>query len=200
MLMKTRIAVVVIFLVSSIQTAIPVRDQQSADTIRNHVAEQRSLHCQKSGIPNLVQAGEFSRDMFGVAVEAAMFALPAKFLPKGNNIVSRFLPKKIAETFENAIYRRIVLKSDVDVVRVFGGVAEKRGGFLTKQRFFTNRAEAIINLRLPPENLATGIAKIRIAKGTEVFVGKVAGGNAYQYFVRGENLGYLKILEELPLK
>ncbi len=108
------------------------------------------------------------------------------------------LPPNIAATFERGVYRAVTLQSDVTVARVFGGDAPGVGSFLTRASAAPTQAEAIANLRLPPGNLATNIAEITIPKGTQVFVGRVAGGNAPQYFVPDPTVLRLGPVRPLP--
>jgi hypothetical protein len=121
-------------------------------------------------------------------------------LSLAQQVVARGLTKEVAESFANGVFRSVILQSDVTVAREFGGTSRALGSFLSRASAAPTRAAAIENLRLPASNLATNIAEITIPKGTPVFVGKVAHGNAPQYFVPEEFvrtliLGPVKALE-----
>ena len=108
--------------------------------------------------------------------------------------------KDVVNSFAGGQFRQVILKSDVTVARVFGGDAKAVGSWLTRASAAPTRAAAFENLRLPAGNLATNVAEITIQKGTPVLVGRVAFGNAPQYFVPREHVGNLIIKSIRPLE
>jgi RHS repeat-associated protein len=125
-------------------------------------------------------------DFIGVGAGVAKIAMGAG-VSLARQAIARGLTKEVAESFSNGAFRAVILKSEVTVARVFGGEEAKVfGRFLTRASAAPTRAAAFENLRLPATNLATNIAEIVIPRGTPVFVGKVAFGNAPQYFVPQE--------------
>ena len=124
----------------------------------------------------------------GMALASGGASLASAGVSLARQVIGRGLTNDVAESFANGIFRSVILQSDVTVARVFGGTSRAIGSFLTRASAAPTRAAAIENLRLPASNLATNIAEITIPKGTPVFVGKVAYGNAPQYFVPEEFL------------
>jgi len=106
------------------------------------------------------------------------------------------LGARIASTFAGRIRRR-VLQSDVVASRFSGGTSESIGRFLTTRQTvgrIGSAAQARAALNLPSGATAETVTSFVIPRGTEIFVGRVAGGaaKATQIFIKDP--GVLRVL------
>jgi RHS repeat-associated protein len=86
----------------------------------------------------------------------------------------------IANTFAGRI-RSVVLQSDVTAFRYWGGQSQQVGRWLTTRQTvgqIASPADAVRLLNLPAANTAENLSTFTIPKGTEIFIGRVAGGGA----------------------
>jgi RHS repeat-associated protein len=85
------------------------------------------------------------------------------------------VPDWIQESFLDSNYRTVSTNEDITVYRVFGGNANAQGAFVTTSPAL-NKIQAKIEAALLPEwkNTRAFEAEIRIPKGTQLNIGKVA--------------------------
>ena len=86
------------------------------------------------------------------------------------------------ESFEGNIHR-LVLKNDVEAFRYWGGVSREYGRWLTTKQtvnLIGSPSDAISILNLPKKATAKYLSKFIIPKGSELFIGRVAGGSGTQ--------------------
>lgn len=85
------------------------------------------------------------------------------------------LPDWIRESFTDGNYRTVITTEETTLYRTFGGYSDAGGGFVTTTAA-QNRTQAKIDTALLPEwkNTRKYEAVIKIPKGTELNIGKVA--------------------------
>lgn len=86
------------------------------------------------------------------------------------------------ESFEGNIHR-IVLKNDVNAYRYWGGISDEYGRWLTTKQtvnLIGSPLDAIKILNLPKGTSAEYFSKFIIPRGSEIFMGRVAGGSGTQ--------------------
>jgi len=101
---------------------------------------------------------------------------------------AELLPARVAARFSGNVHR-LVLKSNVIAYRYWGGSSDKLGHWLTTEGTVSqigSALEAQIALKLPAGATAEQLTGFVIPRGTEIFIGRVAGGalSATQIWVR----------------
>lgn len=100
----------------------------------------------------------------------------------GSSVIAQYgplnvgpLPPKIASTFRSSSYSEIVTTEPVILYRVYGGSAEKLGGYWTRTAP-SGPIQSIIDSALNPEwgNTAINIVKIKVPSGTKFYEGVAA--------------------------
>jgi hypothetical protein len=110
--------------------------------------------------------------------------------------VSRVIGE-IAPNFSGRIHR-LVLANDAVAYRFSGGMAKVSGSYLTTESTLGRIAGSGLNprtaLNLPDKNLGTQLNALIIPRGTEIFVGRIAGGARWATQVFVQDWSELRVL------